>query len=268
VPLAVVGIPISCPHCSRRISPLRFGGTRTSTNSFGCSTGCLWFARTDTLGDPFEGSSTQAIQTSMRDLLTLFGPTTDDKWSTMNQASVRNTAVNCWHVSEHESAAMWRLYVASGQGIAMRSTIDRLLKSFAEGTADGSRDSLGAATVAPITFGAVMYIDHRQDPHPNFGRPYNLMDPFFLKRKSFEHEREFRAVLWDLPVRDNAIVFEESVFPQGGVAVPVTLATLIEAVYVSPGAASWFKQVVEVAAERFGLPVPVTQSRLDEDPIL
>jgi hypothetical protein len=30
--------------------------------------------------------------------------------------------VNCWHVNEHESEAMWQLYTAAGQGIAIEST--------------------------------------------------------------------------------------------------------------------------------------------------
>ncbi len=34
--------------------------------------------------------------------------------------------VSCWHKSEYESEAMWKLYAAAGQGIAIESTIGQL----------------------------------------------------------------------------------------------------------------------------------------------
>ena len=34
--------------------------------------------------------------------------------------------VSCWHIDEHESEAMWQLYTAAGQGIAIESTKARL----------------------------------------------------------------------------------------------------------------------------------------------
>src|SRR6202453_3018159 len=34
--------------------------------------------------------------------------------------------VNCWHINESESDAMWRLYGLSPEGIAIKSTIDRV----------------------------------------------------------------------------------------------------------------------------------------------
>src|SRR5258706_406031 len=42
--------------------------------------------------------------------------------------SRKNYCVNCWHVNEGESAAMWDLY-ANSKGIAIRSTVGRLKKS-------------------------------------------------------------------------------------------------------------------------------------------
>lgn len=233
------------------------------------STGSLWFARADTLGDPFEGSSTKALNEGLKQAM--HGVANLEQMiasmSTTKRASVRNAAVNCWHVSEHESAAMWRLYVAGGQGIAFRSTIDRLVRSFPEGKAAGAgRDDSGAANVLGVEFGFVRYIDHWKDAELVKG-PLILTDPFFLKRKSFEHEHEFRALVFDLPIHNGTIDWECSAFPGGGVAVPIDLEMLVEAIYVAPGAPPWFRQVVESAVERLGARFRVVQSRLDEDPI-
>jgi hypothetical protein len=34
--------------------------------------------------------------------------------------------VNCWHMNEHESAAMWRLYSQADEAICVQSTFARL----------------------------------------------------------------------------------------------------------------------------------------------
>jgi hypothetical protein len=40
------------------------------------------------------------------------------------------TLVNCWHINEVESAAMWKLYLLGSEDIAIRSTFQRLTSSF------------------------------------------------------------------------------------------------------------------------------------------
>ena len=44
--------------------------------------------------------------------------------------------VSCWHKSDHESEAMWKLYSASGQAIAIESTVGQLRSSL------GSREGV------------------------------------------------------------------------------------------------------------------------------
>ncbi|MBN1555088.1 MAG: hypothetical protein JXA11_10100, partial [Phycisphaerae bacterium] len=38
--------------------------------------------------------------------------------------------VNCWHLSDHESMAMWKLYSKDNKGIAIQSRIKRLKTEF------------------------------------------------------------------------------------------------------------------------------------------
>ena len=73
--------------------------------------------------------------------------------------------------------------------------------------------------------------------------------------------------MYDIPLKNNAVDLDLSVFPNGGVAIPDDLTTLVEAIYVSPGAPPWFEQLIEITLQRFGATFPVKQSRLDEDPI-
>jgi hypothetical protein len=41
----------------------------------------------------------------------------------------RLTYVNCWHISSHQSAAMWKIYLKSDEGIAIQSTVGHLIES-------------------------------------------------------------------------------------------------------------------------------------------
>jgi hypothetical protein len=96
----------------------------------------------------------------------------------------------------------------------------------------------------------VKYVDYE-----TYEVPYNnVYDWVIIKRKSFEHEREFRAVLLD------------SDSGPTGVSVPVRLDQLVESVFVAPSAASWFADLVSKVVARYGLAVPVVQSQLHAHP--
>ena len=109
----------------------------------------LWFSRTDLLGDPFEGSTTQQnilleqailaeAQQNIPAIYANYVPTipnvpdilamrskTRKAW---NQASF----INCWHLSKYESAAMWRLYSKTNESVAIVSDYYRLFNSLEE----------------------------------------------------------------------------------------------------------------------------------------
>lgn len=181
----------------------------------------LFFSRADRLGDPFEGAYS-AVNQALRPQVygevaqTIIGA------GEFRAALPRVTVVNCWHMNEVESAAMWRLYLKSGEGVAVRSTFRRLTESFAD--------------FKPSVFvGVVRYVDYDQEWIPE---AYTF-SPFLHKRRSFEYERELRAMRQDLPAKDG---------------------TLDEPADVAE---------VELTVEppRYGLDVEVHQSSLDADPV-
>ena len=147
--------------------------------------------------------------------------------------------VSCWHLNEHESAAMWRLYLKSNEGVAVQSTVARLIQSF-------------AATPRSVFMGEMKYIDYDTDSMPTG-------NGFFLalhKRKSFEHERELRAIVTPNELEDRT-----------GIIVPVDLRTLMERVFVAPDSPAWVRDLVRKVLARFGLDAPVVHSALDEQPL-
>ncbi len=97
---------------------------------------CLYFTRVDKFNDPFEGSWPQfnvlarqcipeGIPENARDsylkAMTNMGE--------INRQWLKFHAINCWHMNEHESAAMWKLYLKSDEGIAIQSTYKKLKDS-------------------------------------------------------------------------------------------------------------------------------------------
>jgi hypothetical protein len=191
------------------------------------------------------------------------------------------THLSCWHESPYESAAMWDLYQRDGYGVAVQSTFRRLTESF-------QSDRL-------IYAGRVNYIDFGREIIPDG----NMYTPYLYKWRSFEHEREVRAVLGDNERAINAwwkanspsfgltmsfaagqdiegdlrkleTAFrnlDPEIAPLPGILVPVDLEKLVEAVYVAPGVADWYTALVQKLLIRYHHEWPVRHSDLDRDPV-
>lgn len=158
----------------------------------------------------------------------------------------KNVFVNCWHLNEEQSAAMWDLYVKSGEGIAVQTTFGRVKRSL---------NCCGK----DIYIGKVGYIDHLKEE--NYIGDKIL--PFFTKRLSFKHEEEVRVVYSALDEKgfwDDATKYED----MHGINLKVDLNELIESIYISPDAPPWFASVVEVILEKFNIDAKVIHSKLYE----
>jgi hypothetical protein len=218
--------------------------------------GSLHFARVDTLTDDrFEGLPPRQAQSEMLaewDEWTRQQEHEGDRQNFQDfvkcipdalQQARRRVAVNCWHCSEDESAAMWKVY-AGNRGIAVQSTVKCLLNSL-QNTTERIRVGL-------IEYGAPS--DWRAYVN---ARPSMRTEPWFMwKRKSFAHEKELRAFVGD-PLCGNAL-------PEFGVTVAVPLQTLIQSIVVAPTAPPWCGDLVRQVCDRYGLHVKVEDSNLDE----
>ncbi len=215
----------------------------------------LFFSRIDRLDDPLEGSYPQANvvarQTTIDAIKHAEGVDIGETFQQIGGFVERNRQwimVNCWHMNEHESAAMWKLYAQSNEAIAIQSSYTRL-----------------AHCLDKIAYlGVMKYLDYAHDTFSD----WNALLPTMHKRKSFEHERELRAVVWDLPIVPVEGISFDAVPPEGGIwRKPLDLHELIERVYVAPTSPAWFKELVEQVVVRYGLDKPVYQSSLDSKPL-
>lgn len=144
------------------------------------------------------------------------------------------TFISCWHESEHESEAMWRLYSTSmPHAIAIQTTTEAIYAALGKNP--------------KIAIGRVEYVDFET----YFA---DVNGAFWRKRKSFEHEREVRLVIHerrrDVP----------------GLAIPCDVPTLVNSVVVSPKSPDWLLPLVKDLIEKFGFQLPVSKSRLAQQP--
>ena len=216
----------------------------------------LYFCRADKFEDVFEGRhpkfSVQMFLSSYRQQVRSNGVPDDvadiaAKSTVDSLASARSiVGINCWHKNEYESAAMWRLYLSSKEGVAIKTTFGGLKQSII----DESQE---------VNVGVVDYIDYEKT-HIDF---VNGFSPFLHKRLSFEHEKEVRAIVWRSDLHNASQETIDERFP-GGMSIKCDLSTLVEQVYVSPAAPRWFKDLVASVLSKFDIHAPVHQSRLDE----
>jgi hypothetical protein len=219
----------------------------------------LFFSRADQFRDPFEGSWTKA-DVKFREgerikELKAGNPTLSDeeiakalKQDSLFYKNIKRTSlINSWHYNESESAAMWRLFLKSDEGIAIQSTTSRFKDCF-------------HSSPEPVYIGKVNYINYDTD---GFYYPFNLPFVSLLhKRKAFEHEREYRAII----SLDNSYNWDEEETPLGRY-VAVDVDTLIESIYVSPGTPTWYSELILNLVGKYGLNKKVIPSGLNKKPV-
>lgn len=246
----------------------------------------LWFTRVDQFPDKTEGLlpakyyDVDFVEQQYRSgprkrWPKRFGPRWQaEQFVSRNKLETRHRiqyAVNCWHRSETESEALWKLYAAAGKGIAVRTTLPRLRKSFCD-------------LRYPVIVNKVTYID--RDVHFNaIERP---LGPIALKPRSYFYEREVRAIvdlLHNVPSQviqefhvnvaqpSDDIPISESmrlslVSETKGVAVQVDISTLVTGVVIGPLCEPWIERTVKGLLARFGLAFDCTKSNIYDYPEL
>lgn len=226
----------------------------------------LYFNRADLFSDHFEGSLPLPNVKERQEILEEFesAETADDVDEIASSAyeSYRKfTFLNCWHMRERESASMWERY--SGQGIAIKSTAEKLRESLHRSKAD-------------VQISEVEYIDYEEEKIDE----QDTYSPFVHKRLSYESERELRAIIQETPnVRPQrgSDGQGELYIPVGndvtdamlvsGKFVNVDLEELVSQIYISPSRGEAFEELVRMLVTEAELDVKVTQSELDVDPV-
>ncbi|MFK9119548.1 hypothetical protein ACJEBK_22090 [Peribacillus frigoritolerans] len=203
-------------------------------------TNSIFFTKPNKFRDPFEGAFSE------QDFIRLIGeppsynPDIRYDYDNRRQMLINESrmlldfvGVSCWHLNNTESAAMWDLYLRSGEGIAIKSNIEKLTNSIQD----------------DISIGQVQYIDYFKDMASD-----NTYESLFYKRNSFSHENEFRLIHFD--------DIEEPKFQEYGVPIISDLNHLIDEIYVAPTAPKWFVETVASVVKKYNIDKPIRQSSL------
>ena len=231
---------------------------------------CLYFPSLEVLSenDPFEGVFTyknveisdikfEDLPRSVRESI---GVNKEEDWDNIKfghrklmdtvKYQRKRTFVNSWHAKPYESMAMWKQYLQSNEGIAIQSSFSSLVYSLEE------------CQDVPVYIGMVGYVDYEKATIP----VGNMMTPYFYKRKSFEHESELRALVWDPAVEEKGESRVKGYEKGRGICLPVNVDELIECVYVSPASPAWVLSLVQSLVDKLGYEKPVVQSTLGLEP--
>jgi hypothetical protein len=154
------------------------------------------------------------------------------------------TFVSCWHLSDHESNALWKIYGKTEKAIVIQSTFGRLRATLPD-----------FVHIHPIT-----YVDYRRDSIPDGHSLY----PFFFKSREYIYEQELRAVTGDLPMSDARRLRVK--ITDKGWSFPIEPNELIETIYVAPGCPQATYDGTKAEARQRSLTAPVLRSAMDAKP--
>ncbi len=220
----------------------------------------LFFVRSDKLEDRFEGIVSKPSIDTMKESFETYIENSKienhagfdkirETFINSSKLFKRTIFINSWHMNNTESIAMWKLYAELNKGVALKTTFERLRNCF-----NKCNDN--------VYIGTVRYIDYNIEIQ-DFR---NVFSPFLTKRKSFEHEKELRAIIQRLRITKSGKINLRHIPNEMGIYVKVDINKLIESIYIAPQSQVWFKDVVSSIIKKYTLNIEVFHSKLDEIP--
>jgi hypothetical protein len=202
----------------------------------------LFFTGVEYFEDKFEGDYGEQAKAQIKET---FGNAQYER--DLNDVAFfrQHTYISCWHESEHESDAMWKLY---GNGVATKSRFGKINALLTHSPTEIKHS------------GRVNYIDYSKDV-VHVGNRYL---PYFFKRKSFEHEREVRFLIQEYQDID-----EDENYPQPvlGKDITIDLNSDLEELVFSPIMPAHVADALDKILSAVSLTVPTRQSTLSTKPV-
>lgn len=174
----------------------------------------IYFASAHQFEDPFEG----AVAVLPHDF------PVDPRYTEMEPfekafAELRRlTKISCWHIEDHESVAMWKLYSDLGKGVAITSTPQKLSSSL---TPFRLKPEYG---VEDLYGGNVAYVDLLRTR-----LEASMLERFFYKHNAYSWENEFRLAISVRMAEEFGVQV-----PEDGIFVEADISEMIEEIHIGP----------------------------------
>jgi hypothetical protein len=185
----------------------------------------LYLARADLLGDPWEVS---LCNEQLRYVLSRHpispidgGPSEEgmERSARLIKSWRARTFVSCWSAARHESHALWRIYCSSVEGVAIRTTLQKL-----------------KASVAPTRVLKVHY-----QTLGTAARTPNITELVTRKRPMFAYEQEVRVVHIKRVESDSAV----------GILLDWNPEDVVEGIFVHPESEPSFEKTVIATVQTY-----------------
>ena len=188
----------------------------------------LYLPRIDLLNDPHEGSITRANYQAREEFYSQKGlahilPGLSESTNKLR----KSVYVNCWHLNNEESEAMWKLYCGDKDGIAIKTSYQTLVDSI--------------ENISDLYIGKVSYINYENDWIPQD----NIFSIPMHKRLSYSFENEVRLVrtlpeYWHVDSPEGPV----------GITAKWDINKGVHEIFVNPYADEWYFHIVEVVISK------------------
>jgi len=207
--------------------------------------------------------------------------------------------INCWYIGKHESDAMWKIYLQSNEGIAIKSNISLLKKCFIHPSVhigkldyiDFEKKSIFDKFSENFIENLINYNNAKNNSTEECEKAIkelydDLVRLFLLKRHNFRHEKELRIITIDKPyyfekfpqtnnffglwenINNNKKEIDLYPSPSNGIPVFINVKKLIEKIYLSPATPEWVENTIrKVLTKKYNVDNKIIiKSKLAERP--
>lgn len=205
----------------------------------------LFFCRSDYFEDPFEGVFRFKYGSG------------DHEIFNSQELTKKFYFLNCWHINDNQSDAMWKIFLNTNNGIAIKSTVGGIINSLKESKDDIHIGKVYYRDFDKVTFKDLMFEEQNRLPSGKGGS----VNQFNYKRISFEHEKELRLFYIDMPIPH---ITKDGVErePLEERYVDVDLKLLIDEIVIAPFGDEWFKEMIERLLDKLELNFKTSKSDL------
>jgi len=200
----------------------------------------IHFTRVDKLKDPYDTSiasffveHTDLSQSLLKKIMKL-------------EARRKKLFVSCWHINNYtDSAALWKVYMKSDEGIAIQTTVKKLI-SVLEASAENIPFDLVSVNYDTKK---LFFKTNRSDGKILWTPKYE--EVLFTKRSCFQHENELRIILAISNLKSTGFDWRD-----------LDMNLLIESIRVNPEAPTWIVSLVRDLAKNYNIDCETLKSKI------
>ncbi len=201
----------------------------------------LHFTRVDTLKDPYDASITSYF------VEIIDAPESDIKRIKEAEKERRKKLfVNCWHINnDTDSAALWKVYMKSDEGIAIQTTVSKLVTVL-----EASKNDLHF-DLASVNYDTSKLASITNKPNGKPDISFNMTETLFTKRPCFQYENELRVIVRNSKPKSTGFNLDD-----------LDINLLIESICVNPEASTWVVSLVRDLAKSYKIEGKVYKSKI------